>query len=185
MRIIAGQYGSRIIKTPTKSSIHPMGEKIRGAIFNRLATELPGALVLDAFAGSGAVGLEALSRGAAHVTFVESDRQAIRVINNNLADLNISTDKFSLIPTTVMNWLGQNQVSAFDIILADPPYFDVQDQTIIRLASFLKPNGQLILSNPKRANTLELPGLILVEQRVYSEARISIYHVGPELDSAI
>ena len=80
IRIIAGRYGGRFIQAPPGNTTHPMGERVRSAMFNSLGEIVEGARVLDAFAGSGAVGLEALSRGAASVTFVERDRVAQRVL---------------------------------------------------------------------------------------------------------
>ena len=76
VRIISGKYGGRIIKAPDTARTHPMGERIRNALFNSIGSEVDDAKVLDVFAGTGAVGLEALSRGARSVTFVEKDRVA-------------------------------------------------------------------------------------------------------------
>ncbi len=176
MRIIAGKYGGRIIKTPTKDSIHPMGERIRNAIFNRLLSEINDALVLDCFAGSGAVGIEALSRGAKQVYFVEKDRQAVKIIKQNLETIGVDSQGYQIIPTTVINWLENDQTKPqFDLIFADPPYNKTQNNSIIAVSSLLKAGGMLILSNPKSADDLVISNLQLIDSRTYADAKISFY----------
>lgn len=89
LRIIAGKYGGRLISTPGTHATHPMGDRERSAIFNSVQHDLPGVRVLDAFAGSGSIGLEALSRGAAHVTFLEKDHKARKVLTQNVQTLGV------------------------------------------------------------------------------------------------
>lgn len=176
MRIIAGTYGGRIIKTPVKKSIHPMSERIRGAIFNSLQVELVDKNILDAFAGSGALGLEALSRGAKQATFVEKDRQAASIIKQNLETLNVHQDNYQIIPTTILNWLDKSPNNLrFDLIFADPPYHDLQNQTVLSLKNLLIPDGKLILSQPKSVKSLEIPDLQIIDERIYAEAKIIYY----------
>lgn len=178
MRIIAGKYGGRVIQTPHKSSIHPMGERIRGAIFNSLFGQLDEAVVLDAFAGSGAIGIEALSRGAKRAFFIDNDRLAVKVIKENLSILGID-DQAEVVPTTILNWLkNRTSQQKFDIIFADPPYHDLQHSSVQALSQILEPNGVLILSNPKSAPRLEIPGLALESERVYADAKISWWRRG-------
>ena len=95
VRLIAGKFGGRTIEGSGTNRTHPMGERIRGSLFNIIGSEIEGATVLDAFAGSGSLGLEALSRGAKHATFVERDRVAQNVITNNMKTLGISSDESS------------------------------------------------------------------------------------------
>src|SRR5687768_17626925 len=85
MRVIAGRYKGRRLKTPTWDGLRPTSDKLRETLFNILAPRIEGARVLDGYAGTGAVGIEALSRGAAHVTFVEQNRRAAALIEQNLA----------------------------------------------------------------------------------------------------
>ena len=174
MRIIAGVYGGRLIDTPNKNSIHPMGDRIRSAIFNKLHTDINDKDILDAFAGSGAVGIEALSRGAKSATFVEQDRDAVKIIRKNLDSLNIS-DNIQIIPTTVLNWLKHTENQQFDYIFADPPYHNIQNNSVIALKELLKLGGYLILSNPKNAPELKIDGLELIDTRIYADAKILFY----------
>ena len=122
LRIIAGEYGGRFIEADVTKATHPMGDRVRSAMFASLASRgaLGGARVLDAFAGTGAVGLEALSRGADSVVFIERDRVAAKVIRRNIEALGVG-DRAKVINTTVANWLATRDVTdKFDLVFADP-----------------------------------------------------------------
>ncbi len=179
MRIIAGKYGGRVIKTPVKQAIHPMSERIRNAIFNKMAVEISGAVVLDCFAGSGSIGIEALSRDAKKVYFIEKDYQAQKVIKQNLELLAVDQNDYKIIPTTIVNWLDStDQLPQADLIFADPPYQKIQNNSVIVVSKLLKTNGKLVLSNPKSAQDLSIPGLELIDSRIYAEAKINFYQKG-------
>ncbi len=176
MRIISGKYGGRNIKTPTKDSIHPMGERIRNAIFNKLMAEIEKSVVLDCFAGSGSVGIEALSRGAKKVYFVEKDRQAVKIIKENLELLGVDEEYYKIIPTTIINWLEKTDLDfEFDLVFADPPYNNVQNNSVIAASEKLKQGGFLILSNPKGTDDLEIENFELIDSRTYADAKINFY----------
>lgn len=178
MRIISGIYGGRKLAAPPQNDrrTKPMGERIRGAIFNQLIADLPGAVVLDAFAGTGALGIEALSRGARHATLIENNHAAIRLIRQNLQDLTIGDEQALLIPTTVHNFLTSDQANqTYDLIFADPPYHNLQIGSLKLLPGKLKPGGKLVLSLPKQQAALDLAPLELVSDRTYADARIAIY----------
>ena len=91
IRVIAGRFGGRLLDAPKDNNTRtkPMGERIRNAMFNSIGNEINGAQILDAFAGTGAVGLEALSRGAARVTFIERDKIAQKILSNNVSSLGV------------------------------------------------------------------------------------------------
>ncbi len=173
IRVIAGKYGGRTLACPPGSRTHPMGERIRNAIFNSLGSSLEGAHVLDAFAGTGAVGIEALSRGAVSATFVESDRVAQRVLRENLSSLRVG-NVAQVIATTVSNWL-ETTSGIYDIIFADPPYHDTQVATIIRLSARLAPGGVFILSWPAQQEAPIFDGLERISEKVYADAKIAMY----------
>jgi 16S rRNA (guanine966-N2)-methyltransferase len=153
-----------------------MGERIRNALFNSLSDSIVGAQVLDAFAGTGSLGIEALSRGAAHATFVERDRIALKILTNNIHTLAI-TSSSTVIRTTVANWLATTDDTQFDIIFSDPPYHDPQPATVAELRRLLAPTGTMIVSWPKRLPPPEIPGLQLIDTRTYSEATLNVYRV--------
>lgn len=174
MRIISGKYGGRLINAPRKDSVHPMSERIRSAIFNKLISQLEGAEVLDAFAGSGSVGFEALSRGAKFVTFVESDRQVARTLSENISSLGCQCST-KVINSTVLNFANRDSSPKYDLIFADPPYFRTQDSSVMILGQLLNPDGELILSNPKSAKTFAIEGLVIDDERTYADAKITFY----------
>lgn len=175
MRIIAGRYGGRLIAAPNTSATHPMSERARGAIFNRLGADIRGARVLDAFAGSGAVGFEALSRGADHITFIEQHRVAARVIREN-SQLLQTDDACVVINTTVNNWLSTSSPEGFDLIFADPPYHNPQFSTAKKLLGLLKVGGYMVLSHTGKGGTLDRTGIVVVDNRSYGNACITFYH---------
>ncbi|MDO5343597.1 MAG: 16S rRNA (guanine(966)-N(2))-methyltransferase RsmD [Candidatus Saccharibacteria bacterium] len=173
VRIIAGQYGGRFIQTPPGSATHPMGERVRSALFNSLGDLVQGARVLDVFAGSGAIGLEALSRGAQSVTFVERDRVAQKVLAENIRELAVQEQSI-VINTTVANWLESMSVTEeFDLIFADPPYHKPQFSTISRLFGLLKPGGTMLLSHPGIGEVPIQNGIVVVDNRSYGGAHLT------------
>jgi len=174
IRLIGGLYGGRQIEAPKNRRTHPMSERIRNALFNSLAGEIKDAEVLDVFAGTGAVGLEALSRGAKSVTFVDRDRTAQRYLTRNIATIGVE-DKATIIRTTVSNWLGTKNPQLFDIIFADPPYHDVQFSTVEKVFDLLKPGGLMILSHPGRGEVPTKTGVVVVDNRSYGNAYLTFY----------
>ena len=178
IRVIAGKYGGRKIDAPSfdNARTKPMGERIRNALFNKIGSEIEGARVLDAFAGTGSVGLEALSRGATHVTFVERDKIAQKILAKNIALLGCE-NQATIVRTSVNNWLDTADIENYDIILADPPYHDPQLSTVSKLFAILKPNGLMVLSNPGRGEgpNLANTGIVVVDNRSYGNAFLTSF----------
>jgi len=172
MRIIAGTYKNRTITSPHTTKTHPMSEQVRGAIFNTLG-DIEGLIVLDAFAGSGAVGLEAISRGAKQVFFIESDAAAGRIITENIRNLHVHRQT-KAIKTTVHNWLETSD-QTFDIIIADPPYHDTQPGSVARLAKRLNNEGWLVVSWPGKTDLPTIAGCALALVRNYGDAQVGYY----------
>ncbi len=173
IRVIGGKYGGRKLDTPPGDKTHPMGERIRNAVFNSLGSMVNGARVLDIFAGTGAVGIEALSRGARSAVFIERDKIAQKCIQNNLSALRI--ENAELIKTSVNNWLQTYSSGKFEIIFADPPYYDTQQATVQKAVSLLEDGGTFVLSWPHNQPAPQLPGLSVAFERVYAGARIAMY----------
>ncbi len=119
LRIIGGQWRSRKLSFPAVDGLRPTGDRWRETLFNWLAPVIEGARCLDAFAGSGALGLEALSRGAAHCTFIEANSQAARALESNMALLNANGGQ--LIAKPAENALASTN-ERFDIVFLDPPF---------------------------------------------------------------
>lgn len=173
IRLIAGTFGGRVIEGSGTNRTHPMGERIRGSLFNIIGTEIADAKVLDAFAGSGSLGLEALSRGAQHATFIERDRVAQNVITNNIKTLGV-VNVTKLVKAPVASWLETTK-EQFDIIFADPPYHDLQLSTVLRLTKVLKPNGLMVLSYTGRGEVPTGLGVVVVDNRSYGDAVLAFY----------
>lgn len=169
IKVTSGKFRGRAIKSPNSKLTHPMGAREKLALFNMIADYLPGAVVLDAYAGSGALGAEALSRGAKHVVFVEKNPQIAQVIRRNLAELGLD-EMAEVHDEDAGNFLPASEL---DIIIADPPYDNFDTRGVENLANFLKKTGVLVLSHPSEAP--EISGLNLSKTRKYAAARISIY----------
>ena len=140
MRIISGKYKNRELKSPNSTKTHPMGERERLAIFNMLGN-LEGKTILDLFAGTGALGLEALSRGAASATFVEKDYKTLECLKDNLKDV----DNYEVIKGDVYK-IKLNK--KYDIVFIDPPY-DAFDRQALEFKKLLRENGVLVVSSPQ------------------------------------
>ena len=181
LRIIGGSRGGRFLDSPDTTRTHPMGERIRGSLFNIIG-DVEGLSVLDAFAGSGSIGLEMLSRGAKNATFIEKDRIAQKVIEKNIADLDFKNES-KLIRGSVASWDETNDKSAqFDIIVADPPYHDLQLSTVSRLQKYLSPKGLMILSYPGRELAPTVNGVVVVDIRLYGDAALAFYRLDTASD---
>ena len=170
---------------------HPMGAREKLALFNMISEYLPGATVLDAYAGSGALGIEAISRGAREVLFIDSGHEALRTTAGNCMMLGIPEEKVAFYRGKVgafyrkiiqgMGTAIDPRMAAavetfpreFDIVFADPPYDDFDYEDIHRLTNTIKDGGILVLSHPDDAP--EFPGLDLETTRQYARAHISIY----------
>jgi len=123
MRVVAGSSGGRRLKAPTGRKLRPTSERVREAMFNSLGSldAIAGASVVDLFAGTGALGIEALSRGATSATFVEADQGAIRAIHDNMRATGLEA-RAHVVHADVSRWLDRASADPFDVAFADPPY---------------------------------------------------------------
>jgi 16S rRNA (guanine966-N2)-methyltransferase len=148
MRVIAGAYRGRRLEAPAWEGLRPTSDKLRETLFNILAAQVPGARVLDGCAGTGAVGIEALSRGAAHVTFVDRDRRALDLVRRNLARCGIA-DGYAIIRAD-LGTAARPPQTVFDLILLDPPY-DADPAVVVRaVGEWLAPDGLLVVEYARR-----------------------------------
>ena len=151
MRVIAGQFKGRRLKAPTWEGLRPTADKLRETLFNILAPRIDGARVLDGYAGTGAVGIEALSRGAAHVTFVDKHRRAVALIAENLAVCKVEQG-YTIECGDLVGLLQRGAIApAFDLILLDPPYdIDNAADALEAAAGALADGGLLVLERATR-----------------------------------
>jgi 16S rRNA (guanine966-N2)-methyltransferase len=134
LRIIAGEFKGRRLKTPVGERVRPTADRVREAWFSILQQAIPGARVLDLFAGSGALGFESLSRGAVSVDFVETHKASLAVIHDNTATLEVS-DHVTIHRMDAMRFAERLQPGAYDVAFADPPY---ATDAAARLASLFR-----------------------------------------------
>jgi 16S rRNA (guanine966-N2)-methyltransferase len=148
LRVIAGALKGRRLATPRGPGLRPTSDRLRETLFNILAPRIGAARVLDAFAGTGAVGIEALSRGARHVTFAERDRRAIALITDNLTHCGVAGG-YAIIRVD----LGRGPLpfeAVFDLIFLDPPYETNPSDAIATVEPALVPDGLLVIEYARR-----------------------------------
>mgnify|MGYP001094649344 CR=1 FL=1 len=140
VRIIGGQYRRRLLDFPGSAGLRPTPDRVRETLFNWLGQDLPGWHCLDLFAGSGALGFEAASRGAERVVMIERDRAALEALEKNRAVLGAS--QVSILRADALAWLANDRES-FDLIFVDPPFDSgLAEGVLADLAVHLKPGGQ-------------------------------------------
>jgi 16S rRNA (guanine966-N2)-methyltransferase len=153
VRVIAGRLKGRRLAPPTWEGLRPTSDKLRETLFNVLGPRVAGARVLDGYAGTGAVGIEAISRGAAHVTFVESDRRAQALVEANLRACGIESGYTMVRSTAARAWSALPADPAFvpfDLILLDPPYAQPAEATLAGVDRMLAPGGWVVLEHARR-----------------------------------
>ena len=177
MRVIAGLAKGRNLKVPREVS-RPTTDRVRESVFGILAPVIEGAQVLDLFAGSGALGIEALSRGAETCHFVEQNRGAARVIEGNLKKTNLENGR---VTTREVSAFLKSERRRYDLIFADPPYPDgLTDpaRDLVALTGWpewLEDDGYLILESEAMGTLADPEGLKMIQQRDYGRSRISIF----------
>lgn len=173
MRIISGLLKGRQFATPHGHVTHPMGDKVKGALFNMLG-DITGLTVLDPYGGSGALSFEAISRGAKYVEIIELDKNAQRTVAENIGSLGIA-DRIKLTPGNCIRWSQRYPEKMFDLVLADPPYDSVLIGTIEKLARHVKNGGILVLSWPKHVEVTDMDGFEIIKSSLYANARLVFY----------
>lgn len=182
MRVIAGRHGGRRIHAPSGRSTRPTADRVREALFSLLGS-VEGLRVLDLYAGSGALGLEALSRGASHVTLVEASRSAASCIDDNLALLGVGAESAQLIRSRVEDCRSRIAPGApFDLVLCDPPWADLARcvAALPRVLVGLVGEGAILVLEhaanepPHQLGSLAGPPF---DQRSYGDTGLSLFRV--------
>jgi 16S rRNA (guanine966-N2)-methyltransferase len=171
MRIVAGEWGGRRIEAPPERGTRPTTDRVREAWMSALAAELTGARVLDLFAGSGALGLEALSRGASHATFVENAPAALRVLRANLTALG-ATDRGTVVRTDALRYAADLPEGSFDLAFADPPYEKGFADALVR-HWLERPFARILTVERRRSDPVpEVPG---AREKRYGDTILTFY----------
>ena len=170
MRIIAGRWRGRIIEAPPGRKTRPTSDRVREAWMSALQTEIADSTVLDLFAGSGALGLELLSRGARHVTFVERANPALRTLKNNADKLKIEPDQMAGVRGDAVAYASAAAELAFDLAVADPPYHEGLAAELIRIFAH-RPFARWFWV--EHASGEELPDLAGLNTRRYGDTSLT------------
>ncbi|MBX2834292.1 MAG: 16S rRNA (guanine(966)-N(2))-methyltransferase RsmD [Micavibrio sp.] len=180
MRIIAGKYGRRQLLVPKSRNIRPTSDKIRGAIFNALEAQnaIHSANILDAFCGTGALGLEALSRGANFCTFMDKDKNALNLAKDNIQILGSAAESEAVLSdATKCNFRGKS----YDLIFLDPPYHkDLIELTLIEILkqSALSSTGLIICESEKGSHAVHkgphAKHFELISEKIYGDTKVEI-----------
>jgi 16S rRNA (guanine966-N2)-methyltransferase len=178
MRIVGGSLGGRVLRAPHGAATRPTSEKVREAIFNILGA-VAGAHVLDLFAGSGALGIEALSRGAAHATFADTGKQALAAIRGNLRELGLE-DRAAVLAMDAVAAAARPPAAPYDLVFVDPPYAsDLARRALAALPSAsLAPGARIVIEHDRRGiPPEELGSLLRTDQRRYGDTMVSFFEV--------
>ena len=173
MRVIAGRLGGRVFENPRGHRTHPMSEKARGAIFNALG-DVEGLTFLDAYAGSGALSIEALSRGASSALAIDIDIEAAKAMTASVKALGLD-GQMSVLRKNISGWSRNHQDSTFDIVLADPPYDDIRPNVLERLLVHVKPGGLFVLSWPGAEPVRGFAGTQQVARKPLGDIQLVFY----------
>lgn len=176
MRIIAGQHKSRILDEPKGNTAHPMGERVRAALFNILHN-VEGKTVLDAFAGSGAIAIEAVSRGAKFAWAIEKSPKVYRTLKDNVEMLHLE-DEVKATRANVSSFIDNNEDLEFDLIVCDPPYNDLNLTLIEKVSTLLADDGIFVLSQFSDIEPQDLKGLDITSSHEYGNATLIFYKKG-------
>jgi len=176
-RVIAGSARGIRLEAPGPGT-RPLADRVKQTLFAILEPDLQGARVLDLFAGSGAAGIEALSRGAASATFVEHDSGAAKVIASNIARAGLAGPNAEVIRDDVPRWLRRVDAGLFDIVVVDPPYdqADLLRQALEAIGPLVVPGGRVVAKHFWRAAPPEAVGLLASERdRRFGETALTFY----------
>ena len=173
MRIIAGQLRGRQFKSPHGRRSHPMSEKMRGALFNVLG-DIDGLSLLDAYAGSGALSYEAISRGAKSAMAIEKSAFAYRTIKKNIESLDLE-ELVHATRANISTWSDNNDDLQFDVVVCDPPYDDIRPNILEKLIRNLKAGGTFVLSWPGSEEIEQIKHLEIIKNTNYGDSQLVFY----------
>ena len=175
LRVISGTAGGLHLKSPKRHALRPTQDRIRQVIFSSLAEAVPGARVLDLYAGTGSFGIEALSRGAASATFVEKETEAVACIRDNLLHCHLQGD---VRPVDALAYLDAPPDVRFDLIFADPPYVKSRglldnDPLLAKIFPFLAPEGIFVWEHFAGQFVQNTPHWEIIRHRTYGETGLT------------
>jgi 16S rRNA (guanine966-N2)-methyltransferase len=184
MRVIAGRFGGRRLRAPKGRTTRPTSDRVREALFSMLG-DVDGAVALDLFAGTGALGIEALSRGAERAIFVERDPAALVILESNLLGLGVGEGQAQVRPGDALAALrtARARGETYDLVFVDPPYGRARElgEALAEILPALLTAGARVVVEADRRHPAELK-LPVVAQRRYGDTTITIHHHHTESD---
>jgi 16S rRNA (guanine(966)-N(2))-methyltransferase RsmD len=184
MRVISGSAGGLLLVAPKDPRTRPIADRVKETLFAILGERVSDARALDLYAGTGAIGIEALSRGAAHATFVERSREALLAIRENLARTDMN-DRASVHAGDVGAFLAADSTRAFDLAFVDPPY---AERAILapleRLVPHLTPGATVVVKHFWRTPIPQVPGLARWRERRFGETGLTFLEATGQADAA-
>jgi 16S rRNA (guanine966-N2)-methyltransferase len=174
LRVISGKYGGRTIESPPGHKTHPTSEKIRGSVFNALG-DIEGLEILDAYSGSGAFAIESISRGAKYAVAIDKSKDAIATINHNVKTLNITNIKVT--QANISSWINNNNNAKFDIIICDPPFDKINQNSLKLITSVMKKEGVIVFILPNIYEINLNDSLKLLKHKNYGDAKVLYYNL--------
>jgi 16S rRNA (guanine966-N2)-methyltransferase len=184
MRIIAGKYRGRKLKSPPSIQTRPTSDRLRETLFNILAPRIEGTRFLDLCAGTGAVGIEALSRGATRVIFVDRSRRMSALVAANVESLGVTGAKTEIVAAEALEFLRRHvkhQAEPFDIIFFDPPYAEDYEAILgfigEHVAEFLQTEGVVIVEHHKKKPLIDGPSLKRYRELKQGDSVLSFFRV--------
>jgi 16S rRNA (guanine966-N2)-methyltransferase len=189
MRITGGEFCGRPVRVPPGDRVRPTQDRVRSALFSILAELVPGARVLDLFAGSGAVGIEAVSRGAAEAVWVEADRRHAELLRANVQTFQAAGQ---VVCDETLRWLRRAPADrAFDLVFADPPYEWAREHgfgviaELLRTRALVRAGGVLVTEQPADLDAVVLPEWELLRDRSYGQTRLAVYRLAKKEQACI
>ena len=180
VRVVGGRFGGVPLKVPKTGNLRPTQDRVREALFNILCGDIPGCDFLDLFAGTGAVGIEALSRGARSATFVERDRRHLVVLKANVESV-AGGCEWRSVTADAYAWIASYAGPGFSVAFADPPYALGEDRGYAHVLSTLaergvvRPGGVFVAEMTAVQGPAEAPGWELLLDRTYGKTRLCVW----------
>ncbi len=175
IRIIAGKYKGRFLKVPDSKATRPTMDKVKQALFSAIKDKPSNSICLDLFAGSGSLGIEALSRGAKKVYFIDKNFKTFKTLKENVLSVENDESKYEVLCTDYRLFLKKQHDLKFDLIFLDPPYrYDINQKIISYLASFNLLNKDCMIVSEQDNKNAEIPGFSLKDYR-YGEKYVGLY----------
>ena len=186
MRIISGRFKGQLLVNFQAKHIRPTTDRIKGSLFNKWMNEVDGSRVLDLFAGTGNLGLEALSRGAVHCTFVEGHETSVRIIRDNIQKLKVASSEYRIVKQDVLDFLKRYHGDPFDLILIDPPFTEKMAEEVMKPLSRSKAFGPQTLiaieSGTKEPIADQYRKLVCYDRRDFGDKTLSLFQESQQVE---